>query len=137
MEITIETLVNANLESVWSAWNNPDDIKHWNTASADWHTTESSVDLREGGKFSSRMEAKDGSMGFDFWGTYTKIVPMQLIESEMGDGRKLRVTFSAENGAVKVVETFDADAEFSAEQQREGWQSILDNFAKYVEAKAN
>ena len=94
MKITVETLVKANLDSVWDAWNNPDDINQWNAASDDWRTTQSSVDLREGGKFSARMEAKDGSEGFDFEGTYTHVVPQQLIEYRLGDGREVKVQFS-------------------------------------------
>ena len=90
MKITIETIVNAPVEDVWRAWTTPDDIKQWNTASEDWHTTRASVDLRVGGSFSSRMEAKDGSMGFDFAGTYTKVVANELIECSFGE-RTLRV----------------------------------------------
>jgi len=133
MKITIETVVNADVETVWSAWNSPDDIKQWNAASDEWHTTASAVDLREGGKFSSRMEAKDGSIGFDFGGTYTKVVEKEVVEQKLEDGRMIVITFLPVSGGTKVVETFDAEAENSAEMQRKGWQSILDNFAKYVE----
>jgi uncharacterized protein YndB with AHSA1/START domain len=94
VRITVETVVKADLNSVWRAWNNPEDIKQWNAASDDWHTTESAVDLREGGTFSSRMEAKDGTEGFDFAGTYTRVVPQQLIEYRMGDGRSVAVGFT-------------------------------------------
>ncbi len=87
MKITIETLVKADLNAVWAAWSNPEDIKQWNAASDDWHATQSAVDLRKGGKFSSRMEAKDGSAGFDFEGTYTRIVAQKVIEYRLGDGR--------------------------------------------------
>jgi uncharacterized protein YndB with AHSA1/START domain len=93
LKITIETLVKADLNRVWAAWNNPKDIKQWNAASDDWHTTQSAVDLREGGKFSSRIEAKDGSAGFDFEGTYTRIVPQQIGEYRLGDGRDVTVEF--------------------------------------------
>lgn len=93
MKITVETLVKAELSTVWHAWNNPEDIKRWNGASDDWHTTQSAVDLREGGTFSARMEAKDGSDGFDFEGTYTRIVPRKIIESRLGDGRNVKVEF--------------------------------------------
>jgi uncharacterized protein YndB with AHSA1/START domain len=133
MKITVETLVNAPIEEVWRAWTTPDDIKQWNTASEDWHTTKASVDLRVGGSFSSRMEAKDGSMGFDFAGTYTKVVPNELIECSFGD-RTLRVEFSAGARGVTVRETFDAESTQSLEQQRQGWQAILANFARHVEA---
>jgi len=96
MKITVQTLVNAPLAKVWNAWNNPSDIKQWNAASEDWHTTQSTVDLREGGKFTARMEAKDGSFGFDFDGTYTRIVPHKLIEFRIGDRPK--VAFGADFG---------------------------------------
>src|SRR5437899_7908184 len=128
MKITIETTVNAPVEDVWRAWTTPDDIKQWNTASEDWHTTRASVDLREGGKFSSRMEAKDGSMGFDFAGTYTKIVEPRLIEYSFGD-RNAQVEFIPGQAGVEVRVTFDSESTHSIEQQRQGWQSILGNFA--------
>ena len=134
MKITVETIVNAPIENVWRAWTTPEDIKQWNTASADWHTTTAAVDLRVGGTFSSRMEAKDGSMGFDFAGIYTKLVENQLIESSFGD-RVLLVEFSEGSNGVTVRETFDAEPTHSIEQQRDGWQAILNNFARHVEAK--
>ncbi|BBA32200.1 activator of Hsp90 ATPase 1 family protein [Methylocaldum marinum] len=135
MKIAIETVIKANLSSVWNAWNNPEDIKQWNAASDDWHTIRSTVDLREGGKFLSRMEAKDGSMGFDFEGTYTRIVPHKIIEYRMSDGREVEVEFveRADNILVKTV--FDAESENPPEMQRAGWQAILDNFGRYVEMK--
>ena len=119
---------------MWAAWNDPRAIEQWNAASPDWHTPRASVDLREGGQFTSRMEAKDGSMGFDFAGTYTRIEPQRLIEYAMGDGRKVRVEFIPTAGGVMVRETFDAETTHTAEQQRQGWQAILDNFARHVEA---
>ena len=134
MKVTIETTVKAPIDKVWSAWTSPEDIKQWNAASDDWHTTQSSVDLREGGAFSSRMEAKDGSFGFDFAGIYTKVVTNELLEFTFGD-RAAKVEFlNGENG-VLVRETFDAETEHPIEMQRQGWQSILNNFAKHVEAK--
>ena len=134
MKVTIETIVKAPIAKVWAAWTTPDDIKQWNAASDDWHTTQASVDLREGGAFSSRMEAKDGSFGFDFAGIYTKVVPNELLEFTFGD-RAAKVEFlNGENG-VLVRETFDAETEHPIEMQRQGWQSILNNFAKHVEAK--
>ena len=132
MKITVETIVDAPVEDIWRAWTTPEDIKQWNAASDDWHTTKASVDLRVGGAFSSRMEAKDGSMGFDFAGTYTKVVENQLIECTFGD-RVLRVEFVAGNSGVTVRETFDAESTHSVEQQREGWQAILNKFARHVE----
>jgi uncharacterized protein YndB with AHSA1/START domain len=133
VKITVETAVKADLEKVWSAWNSPDDIKRWNAASDDWHTTNASVELREGGKFSARMEAKDGSEGFDFEGTYTRVVPRKLIEYRMDDGRQVAVEFSEQPGRVLVRETFDAETQNAPEMQRQGWQAILDNFARHVE----
>ena len=135
MKITVETLVKAPLDRVWEAWNTPADIEQWNTAQEDWHTTRSSVDLREGGKFMARMEAKDGSEGFDFEGTYTRIVPQRTIEYRMSDGREVRVEFAERDGAVLVRETFDAEPENPPELQRTGWQAILDNFGRHVETK--
>ena len=134
MQITVETLVQAPIAAVWSAYTTPDDIKQWNTASDDWHTTQSSVDLRVGGAFSSRMEAKDGSLGFDFAGTYTKIVPHALIEYSFGDRVGL-VEFLNNAQGVTVRVSFDAESTHPVEQQRQGWQSILNNFAKHVEAR--
>ncbi|MGH8557276.1 MAG: SRPBCC family protein [Methylococcales bacterium] len=135
MKISISASVNSDLETVWACWNNPADIKQWNAASDDWHTTDSSVDLRVGGKFSSRMEAKDGSTGFDFEGIYTKIMEKELIEYVMDDGRSVSIEFMEVEGGVKVTETFDAEGEYEPEYQRQGWQSILNNFAKHVESK--
>lgn len=134
MKITVETSIKASIDKVWAAYTTPDDIKQWNTASDDWHTTSASVDLREGGAFSSRMEAKDGSFGFDFAGTYTKIVNNALIEYSFGDRIGLVTFVPGENG-VTVSVTFDAENTHPEEQQRQGWQAILNNFAKHVEAK--
>jgi len=134
MKITVEKLVKAPVEAVWQAWTTPDDIKQWNAASDDWHTTKASVDLRVGGAFSSRMEAKDGSMGFDFAGTYTKVLPLRLIEASFGD-RVLLVEFDLCADGVTVRETFDAESTHSVEQQRGGWQAILENFARHVERR--
>jgi uncharacterized protein YndB with AHSA1/START domain len=136
MKITVETLVHAPIDAVWRAWTTPEDIKQWNAASDDWHTTAAAVDLRVGGGFSSRMEAKDGSMGFDFAGTYTQVVPHALLECAFGD-RTMQVEFVAGLGGVEGVtvrETFDAEATHSIEQQRAGWQAILDRFARHVES---
>ena len=131
MKITVETKVAAPIAKVWRAWTTPNDITQWNAASADWHTVKAAVDLRVGGAFSSRMEAKDGSIGFDFAGTYTKIVPHQLIECAFGD-RVLLVEFITGPDGVTVRETFDAESTHSEVQQRQGWQAILDNFARHV-----
>src|SRR5687767_1923887 len=133
MKITVETVVRAALHQVWDAWNNPADIKQWNAAQDDWHTTRSTVDLRQGGKFVSRMEAKDGSEGFDFEGTYTRVAPRKLIEYRMGDGREVQVEFDERAEGVNVKVTFDAETENPPEFQRQGWQAILDNFGRHVE----
>ena len=130
--ITVETTVSAPVAKVWDAYTTPEDIMEWNTPSDDWHTPAATVDLREGGAFSSRMEAKDGSMGFDFAGTYTKIEPHRRIEYEFG-GRHAVVSFLPEGGGVRVRVTFDAETENSPEQQRAGWQAILDSFRRHVE----
>jgi uncharacterized protein YndB with AHSA1/START domain len=135
MKITVETVVNADLNSVWGAWNNPEDIQQWNAASDDWHTPRSSVDLREGGKFVARMESKDGAEGFDFEGIYTRIVPRKLIEYRMSDGREVSVEFKSQGDGVLVKETFDAETQNAPELQRQGWQAILDNFARHVERR--
>lgn len=134
MKITVSTVAAAPLAEVWRAYTTPDDIKVWNAASPDWHTTAAEVDLRVGGKFSSRMEAKDGSFGFDFAGEYTKLIPQQLIEYSFGD-RHASVEFAEGSEGVVVTVTFDAESTHSEEQQRGGWQAILDNFAKYVSAR--
>ncbi|MBZ0088994.1 MAG: SRPBCC family protein [Thermoanaerobaculia bacterium] len=135
MKITIETVVAAPLPRVWEAWNNPEDIQRWNAAQDDWHTPRSTVDLREGGKFLARMEAKDGSAGFDFEGTFTRVVPHRNLEYRMTDGREVQVEFLERAGGVLVRETFDAESENPPELQRAGWQAILDNFRCHVEAK--
>jgi uncharacterized protein YndB with AHSA1/START domain len=133
MKITIETVVAAPLADVWRAWTTPEDITQWNAASEDWHTTRASVDLRVGGQFLSRMEAKDGSVGFDFAGTYTQVVPDQLIEFRMADNRVVTVAFEQAPDGVIVRETFDTEPSHSIEQQRDGWQAILNNFKRHVE----
>ena len=134
MKIVVETRVNAPIEDVWRAYTTPEDIKQWNAASDDWHTTAAQVDLRVGGAFSSRMEAKDGSVGFDFAGTYTKIEKHKLIEYTFGD-RKAQVEFSESPTGVTVRVTFDTESTHTVEQQREGWQAILNNFARHVTAR--
>jgi uncharacterized protein YndB with AHSA1/START domain len=132
MKITVETLVKASIEKVWSAYTTPSDIKQWNAASDDWHTTQATVDLRVGGAFTSRMEAKDGSFGFDFAGTYTQVVPRELLEYSFGD-RAALVKFTPSAEGVTVHVEFDAETQHPIEQQKQGWQAILDNFAKHVQ----
>ena len=131
--VTINTSVNASLEKAWESWTLPQHITHWNFASNDWHCPSSTVDLKTGGRFSSRMEAKDGSFGFDFWGIYDEIVPLTLIRSTMGDGRKMEVRFTAEKNTVLVTESFETEDQNTADRQREGWQAILDNYKSYTE----
>lgn len=133
MQITVETFVKAPVGTVWAAYTTPEDIRQWNNASDDWHTTESFVDLRAGGVFTSRMEAKDGSFGFDFAGTYTKVITNERIEYAFGE-RNAVVEFIDGAEGVKVRVTFDAESEHPVEQQRQGWQAILNNFAKHVQA---
>ena len=134
MQITVETTVQAPLAKVWSAYTSPEDIVQWNAASDDWHTTKSEVDLRVGGQFSSRMEAKDGSFGFDFAGTYTAVVPNRLIEYSFGD-RSARVEFAESDQGVIVTVSFDGEDTHTEEQQKEGWQAILNNFKRHVETQ--
>ena len=131
MKIIVSTVVQAPIHEVWRAYTTPEDIKLWNAASPDWHTTSAEGDLRPGGKFSSRMEAKDGSFGFDFAGTYTKVVHHQLIEYAFGE-RVASVEFVDGKGGVTVRVSFDSEPTHSEEQQRAGWQAILDSFARHV-----
>jgi len=131
MNITVEVTIAASLEKVWNTYTSPAHIIHWNAASDDWHTTAAMVDLRAGGQFSSRMEAKDGSFGFDFAGTYTAVEPCSLLEYSFGD-RKATVRFLQQDAGVTVRVTFEAEAAHSPEQQRDGWQAILNRFAAYT-----
>ena len=132
--LSVEKTVAAPIEAVWRAYTTPEDIKQWNAASDDWHTTAATVDLRVGGTFSSRMEAKDGSFGFDFAGTYTKIVDRKLLEYTFGD-RTAKVEFTPTKNGVVVSVEFDSEPTHSIEQQVTGWQAILNNFARHVETK--
>ncbi len=132
MKIVVETTVSAPIEKVWHTYSSPEHIVKWNAASDDWHTTSSSVDLRVGGNFSSRMEAKDGSFGFDFAGTYTKVIENELIEYAFGD-RTAQVHFSDTSDGVKVKVEFESEETHSIEQQQQGWQAILDSFKRYTE----
>lgn len=136
IQITVETPVEAPIEKVWKLWIAPEHITKWSTASDDWHTTRSENDLRKGGKFLSRMEAKDGSFGFDFTGVYDEVKPNEVIAYTMDDGRKAKITFINKGKETKVVETFEAETENSIELQQGGWQAILNNFKKYVESNS-
>jgi len=131
--ITVANLINAPMEKVWKYWTDPERIVKWNCASEDWCTPYATIDLREGGKFLSRMEAKDGSFGFDFGGVYSEVKPNQLIAYTLDDGRKVRIAFISLGNRTKVSESFEAESENPIELQKGGWQAILDNFKKYVE----
>lgn len=133
-KISVQSLVPGPIEEVWHAYTSPEDIMRWNAASDDWHCPSAAVDLREGGTFFSRMEAKDGSMGFDFAGTYTKLVECERIEYSFG-GRTAVVEFLPNADAVLVRVTFDAENTHPLERQRDGWQAILDKFARHVRAR--
>ena len=133
--ITVEATVNAPVEKVWQCWTEPKHIKGWTFASDDWHSPIAENDLRKGGKFRTRMEAKDGSMGFDFGGVYTDVQLNRNIEYAMEDGRKVNVVFTAQGDKTKVTETFDPESQNPVEMQRGGWQAILDNFKKYAESE--
>ncbi len=133
-KITVEATVNAPVEKVWKSWSEPQHIKNWCAASEDWHAPKAENDLRTGGIFSTRMEAKDGSFGFDFGGIYDNVKKNELIEYTMGDGRKVSVHFKSNGSQTEIVETFDAEATNPIEMQRGGWQAILDNFKKYTES---
>lgn len=134
-KITIETTVHASFTRVWEYWSRPEHITKWAFASDDWEAPEAENDLREGGKFRTRMQAKDGSAGFDFTGTYTRVKEHELIEYDMDDGRHVKVTFAQTPEGVTITTIFDPEKENPIEMQRQGWQAILNNFKKYVEIK--
>ena len=131
--ITVETTVDAPVEKVWKIWTSPEHITQWSTASDDWHTTKSENDLRKGGKFSSRMEAKDGSMGFDFEGVYDEMIENKTIAYTLGDDRKVNITFVSEGNQTSVTESFEAENTNPVEMQKSGWQAIMNNFKAYAE----
>ena len=131
--ITIEAIINAPVEKVWQYWSEPAHITKWTFAASDWQAPYAENDLKTEGKFKTRMEAKDGSMGFDFEGVYSKVEEHKLIEYGLGDGRQVKITFAETDGKTKVIETFDPENQNPIEMQRDGWKSILDNFKKYTE----
>jgi uncharacterized protein YndB with AHSA1/START domain len=131
--IAIQVSINASIDKVWECWTNPNHIVKWNHASDDWHTTRAESDLREGGRFFSRMEAKDGSWGFDFSGAYTKVEPQRTLEYTIDDGRKVLVSFNQNGNETVVNEVFEPEQTNSIDMQQQGWQAILDNFKRYVE----
>ncbi len=132
--ITVETSINLPVEKVWQYWTLPEHITKWNNASDDWHTPSAENDLRSGGSFVCRMEAKDGSVGFDFGGVYDEVKDKEYIEYTLGDGRKVKIAFTTQENATKVVENFEAEGTHPIEMQKTGWQAILDNFKKYSES---
>lgn len=134
-KISIETKIKAPIDVVWKLWTTPEHIINWNFASDSWCCPNAINDLKPNGQFNWRMEAKDGSMGFDFTGTYQQIQTNELITYLMDDGRAVSINFLIEADQVKVVETFEAEGSNSDELQRLGWQAILNNFKSYVESK--
>lgn len=133
-KVTVQTVIQAPVEKVWRCWTEPDHITKWNQASDDWHAPYAENDLRVGGKFLTRMEAKDGSFGFDFGGVYDEVKLHEVISYTLGDGRKVDITFIDLGNETKVVETFDAESTHPVEYQQAGWQAIMDSFKKYTEA---
>lgn len=135
-KIKVEVLMKAPVATVWKLWTTPEDITRWNNASDDWHTPSTKNDLRKGGKFLFRMEARDGSSGFDFGGVYDKVKAHDSIAYTIGDGRRVEITFKGNGTETRVAETFEAESQNPIEMQRTGWQAILNNFKKYVETRS-
>lgn len=131
--ITVSAIINAPVQKVWDYWNNPNHITGWNFANDDWHAPSAQNDLKVGGKFSSRMEAKDGSFGFDFEGVYDQVIPEKYIEYTLGDSRKVKIKFTSEGNTTTIEESFEAESENPIEMQQMGWQLILNNFKRYTE----
>lgn len=131
--ITIDATVNAPIAAVWEYWTKPEHITKWNQASEDWHTPYAENDLRTGGKFISRMEARDGSFGFDFEGVYDDVKTNEKIDYTIADGRKVSVTFTPNGDGTDIVTSFEAEETNPVEMQRGGWQAILDSFKAYTE----
>ena len=133
MRLTIETTVDATLDDVWRLWTSPEHITQWNAANEDWHCPAASLDLRDGGSFSYRMESRDGEQGFDFEGRFTRVVPNQLIEFVLEDERPVTIEFVVVDNTVRVRKSFEAEDENSGEAQRQGWLAILESFARHAE----
>lgn len=131
--VTVENIIDAPVEKVWQYWNEPHHITQWCAASPDWHAPSAKNDLRAGGEFSTRMEAKDGSFGFDFGGVYDTVKVNEYIEYTLGDGRKVKIQFIPTGRSTKIIENFDAETENPVDMQKAGWQAILDNFKSYTE----
>ena len=135
-KITVSSTIDATSDNVWDYYTKPEHITQWNAASDDWQCPRAENDLRPGGKYAARMEAKDGSFGFDFEAVYDEVVPGNRMTYTMGDGRKATTNFEAVEGKTRVTTTFDAEGQNDAEMQRAGWQAILDNFRKYSESRS-
>lgn len=131
--VTVETTVHAPVEQVWEFWTQPEHITKWSFASDDWHAPRAENDLKVGGTFVTRLEAKDGSFGFDLGGVYDEVRTNEFISYTMGDGRKVEISFIRQDNDTKVIESFDAEATNPVEMQKAGWQAFLDNFKKYSE----
>ena len=131
--ISVKSIVKAPIAKVWDCWTNPIHVKNWNFAVSDWHCPEATNDLMEGGEFHYTMASKDNSMSFDFWGTHQKIETEKNIESVLGDGRTMKVTFESVEDGILVTEQFEPESQNPPERQKAGWQMILDNFKNYVE----
>lgn len=131
--VTVQAVIHAPVQKVWRYWTEPDHITKWNQASETWHSPRAENDLRVGGKFLTRMEAKDGSMGFDFGGVYDVVKQHEEISYTVGDGRKVNITFMNQGDETKILEIFDAESTHSIEMQQAGWQAIMDNFKRYTE----
>lgn len=132
--ITVETLIHAPVEKVWTCWTDPQSIMRWCQASEEWHAPHAENDLRKDGKFKTTMAAKDGSVSFDFEGVYTKVVANSAIEYDLGDGRHVSISFSPQGDHTRIIESFDAENTHSLDMQRDGWQAILNNFKQYTES---
>ncbi|WP_300564519.1 SRPBCC family protein [Flavobacterium sp.] len=132
--ITVTATIDASVEKVWQLWTTPHHITQWNNASEDWHSPKAENDLQKGGKFNYRMEAKDGSFGFDFNGVYTEVKNHELLAYNIEGGRKVEILFADHGNQTKITETFEAEEVNSIELQQNGWQAILNNFKKYAEA---
>ncbi len=131
--ITVESIIEAPIDMVWDFWTKPEHVMHWNFASSDWHCPRANSDFNIGGEFHYIMAAKDGSVEFDFCGTYTKIIDKTFIEIFLEDGRELNIQFESEGNVTKIIETFEPEEVNSIELQKQGWQAILNNFKLYVE----
>ena len=134
INITVTAIINAPIEKVWNYWTSPEHITQWCNASDDWHAPRAENDVQLGGKFTTRMEAKDGSFGFDFSGVYDEVRLHEYIAYTMGDGRKVNITFSGNGNETSVTEAFEPENQNPLDMQQAGWQAILDSFKKYVEA---